>query len=283
MSKKTAAKTAANLFQASWRVVRSDKAIIRLQIAIVAIGIASIVVSFLALGGYFMGGDLDWKYFVILAVLLVVYKVVTTFFEGAVAYSAFERFDGRTTTVTKALRQAYERRTALVKFGLLGALVGYVLEVVGAVYEDLATRIAVLLVGVGWETANVFSLPHIVRKNETNPIVAAKESSAILVKQWKENIYAGVGATIVVGVSVMLVLAFTALSAVGFFTSNELLQYGGAIGGVIVVFVSAVLIGALNTILKTALYYHADTGEAPAGFDNELLRKAFKPKKKWLA
>lgn len=50
----------------------------------------------------------------------------------------------------------------------------------------------------------------------------------------------------------------------------------------IVISAYALIVSTLKTILMTAAYYYATTDKLPAGFDEELIRTMFRPKKKWL-
>jgi hypothetical protein len=116
----------------------------------------------------------------------------------------------------------------------------------------------------------VMVIPILVVEKKT-PIAALKESTALLKKTWGEQLISNVSFGLI-----FFLLAIPAffLAMIGFFSGSGLMMIVG-IGFAVIYFIGLALVqSALQAIFQSALYLYARQGQAPAGFQPELLRNA---------
>ena len=208
---------------------------------------------------------------------------VTNFFAGAISHAAFRRFDGEDPTMRESLAAAKSKSGSLVKYTGLQVTVGLVLSII-ADRVPFAGKIAVWLAGATWSVASMFSIPVIMSTNETNPVRVVKKSAKTFVDIWAESVFIGLTLgviSIVATIGTMVVVLGLFALSIGFQSVSL------AILAAIIFFASvvgiALLSNTLQQIVMTAAYYYASTGKVPTGFDEELVRSMFRPKRKWLA
>lgn len=281
--------------RAAWRVMMLDKEVI-------AIGALSAFINILIFAAYVavaififpatfstendaaaVSWSFDWKYYALLALYLVTTYFVTNFFAGAISHAAFRRFDGENPTARQALAAARSKAGVLLKYTGLQTTVGLILSII-ADRVPFAGKIAVWLVGAAWSVATMFAIPVIMSGDETNPVKVVKKSAKTFVAIWAESVFVGIA----LGALSIVVTLGAAVLAIGLFTIAATFQ-SVTLAVVAAVIVFAMLVGiallfnVLQQIAMTAAYYYASTGKVPAGFDEELVRAMFRPKKKWLA
>ncbi len=136
-------------------------------------------------------------------------------------------------------------------------------------------RIVAYIAGAAWAIATFFVIP-VVALEGTGPFRSLQRSAAVVKARWGE------GATGAATIGVVTFLISLAIALVGGFggaalIAIRLLPLGVAalaatVAGIIVVsFISS----ALSQIFRVAVYQYAVTGEAPGGFDRQLLQSAF--------
>lgn len=277
--------------RAAWRVMMLDKEVIGIS-AISAllnmlIFVAYVAVGIFAVPHFFVADDqawsFDWKYYLLLAAYLMTTYFVTNFFAGAISHAAFRRFDGEDPTMRESLAAAKSKSGSLVKYTGLQVTVGLVLSII-ADRVPFAGKIAVWLAGATWSVASMFSIPVIMSTNETNPVRVVKKSAKTFVDIWAESVFIGLTLgviSIVATIGTMVVVLGLFALSIGFQSVSL------AILAAIIFFASvvgiALLSNTLQQIVMTAAYYYASTGKVPTGFDEELVRSMFRPKRKWLA
>lgn len=293
-------KTSIQLARAAWRVIKLDKELLGISAisavanAIVFLGsIAAFIVWMFYLGsikataggGEAMSAEINiptWAYWAWVGVFYLLTCILVNFFNGAITHAALRRFQGEDPTFREALAAARAKAGPLTMFAGLQATVGMVLNILEN-RLPLAGRIAVWLVGAAWGVATMFALPIIMSTTEKNPIKVVKQSASIFVGIWKESIFVGlslgilsiVATVLIVFVVLGLFMAAAAMSSIALAVTAGLLL-------LLAVLAFSVLYNALHTVVMTAAYYYASTGNVPAGFDEELVRAMFRPKKKWL-
>ncbi|HET9877458.1 MAG TPA: DUF6159 family protein [Mycobacterium sp.] len=131
------------------------------------------------------------------------------------------------------------------------------------------------LVGAAWAIATFFVVP-VLALEGVGPWQSLKRSAAVVKARWGEG--ATGAATISVAtflVTLVIVLVGGAGGAV-LFGAGQLVLAGAvwalAVTGVIAV---AIISAALGQIFRVAVYHYAVTGEAPGGFDPQLVQAAF--------
>jgi hypothetical protein len=216
-----------------------------------------------------------------ITIMLLSY-IITNFFAGAISHSAFRRFEGNDPTFSESVGAAAKRLPALINFSGLQAVVGTVLN---AIEErvPLAGKIAVWLTGAAWSIATMFAIPYIMDKNENNPLKVVRGSAKIFTAIWAESVFIGLSLGMIAIVASLLILGLI----VGFTWAAVALS--STVIGVVGTLIIAVLIlslivvtSTLQSIVMTAAYYYATRNKLPAGFDEELVRSMFRPKKSWL-
>lgn len=284
-------KASTMLGKAAWRTLKLDK---EMLMASVLSMLASFVlfIVFIAVLIFALPEDLmteenttvagEVSYYAMLAVYLFVTYVVANYFSGAVAHAALTRFRGGDPTLKGSLQAASAKFGPLAAFSGVQATVGLILNIL----EDrlpLAGKVATWVAGAAWGIATMFVIPLIMDGKETRPLRAVKASAGTFTKVWGESVFIGIGLGIIQVIFTLLMvflLAGTLVLAVSL--SSWVLGIVGTGIFILVVVLAAIVMSTLRTIVMTAAYYYASTQQLPAGFDNELLRTMFRPKKKWL-
>lgn len=193
------------------------------------------------------------------------------FFQAAVIAGATERMKGGDPTVGSSLAAAGKRIVPILMWAVFAATVGMLLRVIHNRVGFIG-RIIVNLVGAAWSLATFFVVPVLVLE-ERSVSDSFSQSISTFKKTWGESIVGGMS----LGVAAFAAWA-TLIAIVG------LLAWAGA--GVLALAVMAVgalflvvFFSALQGIYVASLYQYATAGQAPKGFDTELLSHAFVPKR----
>ena len=281
----------AKVTRAAWRVMMLDKELIGISSMSMFINIIMFAVFvyagfFLLPGSFITEAGQSWtfdvQYYLLVAAYLVVAYLVTNFFSGAISHGAFRRFDGENPTMKGSLLAASKKSGVLIKYTGLQVTVGMLYTILMD-RLPFAGKIATILADMTWSVATMFAIPVIMSSDEANPLRVVKKSARTFAAIWAESVFIGITLTALSVVATMGVMAVVlALFGLGLaFASGALL-----LASVVLLFGTfvaiALLASALNQIAMTAAYYYATTGKVPAGFDEELIRKMFRPKKKWL-
>jgi hypothetical protein len=278
--------------RAAWRVMMLDKEVI--GIAAISMTVNMIVFAayvwvgiFLVPSVFFVDSSqpwsFDWKYYIVLALYFMTTYFVTNFFSGAISHAAFRRFEGENPTAKEALTAARRKGWVIFKYSGLQVTVGLILNIL-AERVPFAGKIAVWLVGAAWSVASMFSIPLIMSSNETNPLKVVKKSAKAFIDIWAESVFIGItlGILSIIATIGTMIVVFGLFAAAVAFESISL-----AVVAALVFFAAAIGIALLSytlqQIVMTAAYYYAATGKLPTGFDEELVRSMFRPKKKWLS
>lgn len=282
--------TSAVLGKAAWRTLKLDK---EMLVASVLSMLASIVLFAALVAGFIfvlpdtaMTEDASLTsnvvYYALFAVYLFVTFVVTNYFSGAVAHAALERFRGGDPTLKGSLRAASQKFGSLVAFSSVQATVGLVLNIL-ADRLPFAGKVATWIAGAAWSVATMFAIPLIMDGKETRPLKAVRASANIFVSVWGESIFIGIGLGVIETVFT-LVMATILVAGIGVSIALSSWVFG-IIGGALFmlgIVLAGIVMSTLRTIVMTAAYYYATTEQLPTGFDDELVRSMFRPKKAWL-
>ena len=165
----------------------------------------------------------------------------------------------------------------IIGYAAIAATVGMILRAI----EEKAGfigRIVIGMIGMAWTLATSRVVPILVEQ-DVGPIDAVKESALLLKNTWGENLIGNGGIGVVFGLIMFAVIlvggGLTALSA-----TNNMLPMTIALGAVTVLAVLGLSLvqSALAGIYSAALYRYATDGQAPSGFDGEVLQQAFRLK-----
>jgi hypothetical protein len=140
-------------------------------------------------------------------------------------------------------------------------------------------RIVIGLVGLAWTLVTLLVLPILVIE-QVGVKDAFTRSAHAFKKTWGENVIGNGGIGLVVMLIMLggLVLTLPVLF-VGLSSGSVPVIVLGALLVAAVVIVISVFGAALGGIFRTALYRYAVLGEEPAGFTQDQIAGAFRPKK----
>lgn len=211
----------------------------------------------------------------LLAMLFLIYFVtyfVMIFFNAALVACVRIRFAGGDPGVMDGLRAAFDRLPQIFAWALLTSTVGFLLNQIESRSKGLA-RFLVGFLGAGWAVATYFAVPVLVSER-TGPIDAVKGSLMVIRSAWGESMISVVGLSVLNGIGVTLAMIVALIGAVRYQTSPP-----SAIAIWIIVaiflFVLALVVSTLGTILKAALYAYAVDRNMPEDFDPDMIKHAF--------
>jgi hypothetical protein len=277
------------LVKASWAVLSSDKELLWYPIlsglTMIAICIVMFVPSvFWAFSSAMFEGSRGEDTMNILGyVLLFLFYIVTytanIYFNVALVGAAMIRLDGGDPKLSDGFRTANERITKIVGYGVISATVGVVLSFIrdrGGWIADLVAD----FIGLAWNLATFFVIPILVVRN-VGPVEAVKESASLLKRTWGEQITGGfsIGGIFFLIYMVVIILGI-ALIVFAASTENAAFLISAVVIVIFAFLATAIVNGALSGIFQATLYRFAETGVAPDNFDIDMIKGAFKEKKK---
>ena len=274
------------LMKGSARVLKLDK---ELMVFPLLSGIATILVTatfiapFAFIGEGFgalesLGEDPGYLGYVIGFLYYLALYTVIFFFNTALVGAAMIRLDGGDPTVSDGMSIALDKLPVILGYAAIAATVGMVLRMIEERVGFLG-RIVIGLIGVSWSLATYLTVPVLVTKS-VGPVDAVKESASIFKQTWGEQVvaHAGLGFAFMILFMVMMVTMIPI--AILLASINEALVFPlvlSVFGGFIFL---ALVKSALDGIYSAALYKFATTGDPGEHFDADVLRQAFRPKKK---
>lgn len=233
--------------------------------------------------------DVTWQTLVFYAGIYLLFTFITTYFSGALIAGLLQRFSGESPTMKSSLDAARAHIGSLLKFSLLTGTIGYLLQLLEE-KMPLAGKIATWVLGAAWSIASMFAIPVIVSsKKKIGPFEATRESAGVIKKTWGETLVLDVGIGLVAILS--MVVYFVTMAGIGALTAFILDTSGagslatgiglGSVGflGVVGLMVLVIVFTMMSATVKAAIYHYATTGEAPEGFEQEIIRASFTPAK----
>jgi hypothetical protein len=278
------------LVKASWAVLRSDKQLLLFPIISAATMVLITIVFLIPVGAIFglvgaltnsrgQSGSEVIGYAVLFLFYLVSYTV-SIFFNVALVGAAMIRLDGGSPTLRDGLSLARSKFGIILQYAVISATVGIIFRFIEEKLGFLGSIIA-WLGGLAWNVATYRVVPVLAAK-DVSPIDAIKESANLLKKTWGEQIIADSGMGFVFFLLSMLVIfvGMFLTFAVGAAANSPALVVFFILATFVAVIGLAVIAGALSGIYQAALYRYAETGVVPDNFDIEMIKGAFKEKKK---
>lgn len=287
-----------SLVNSSITILKRDKKLMRIPLTATAICLAIFTIYGLAVffttsidqtSGGISGPLVDHTpltYLVLIGVSLLT-AFIAQFFTAALVSGILMRLRGVEPSLADAYKNARDHLGSIVSFTALSLSIGMLLNIL----EDrlpIAGKIATWIAGAAWSVASMFAIPVIVTsKQKIGPLQATRESVNIIKKTWGENLVArlGVGIVGVMAIVSLLIISSGVWIAVGAFTSQ-----GGSFAIPTGMFVSLLVINLLvffglvfilsmlDSIIKSAVFYYGTTGEAPAEFEERVLKSSFTAK-----
>ena len=274
------------LMGASWRLLQQDKRLIVFPLisgVALAILIALFAVPmFVAFAGHPEPSEPAHMTLPMYAAMFVFYFLdyfVIIFFNSALIACVLKQIDGEQATLGYGLAVARQRLPQILGWALLTSTVGMLLRLLEEKVGFIG-RIVVGLLGMAWSVTSFLVVPVMVVE-DSGPIESYKRSVEMLRQTWGEQIIGNLSFGLIFalfGIVPAMMLFF--LAALG---GREIFFVMVAILAVYLVALALVQ-STLQTIYQVAIYLYAANGEAPAGFDNQLVAEAFrdKPARRWI-
>jgi hypothetical protein len=209
---------------------------------------------------------------------------IATFFNVCVVYTTKVRFEGGNATFGESFKFALSRIPVIVKWSLLSATVGLLLRIL----HDLAARlgkigqiianIVIGLMGMAWSIVTIFVVPVLVYEN-IGPIDAIKKSAAVIKKTWGESLIRTIGLGLVQFFVFFIIIVITGF--VAYLLTNNFGVWGLAVaiaGGALLLLLTGLIFSVATTVYNTALYVYANNNQIASGFDETVVKAAFKQK-----
>jgi len=277
------------LVKASWAVLQSDKQLLLFPIISAATMILITIVFLIPAAAIFglvgaatgaRGDSADILGYAVLFLFYLVSYTISIFFNVALVGAAMIRLDGGSPTLGDGLRLARSKFGIILQYAVISATVGIIFRFIEERLGFLGSIIA-WLGGLAWNVATYLVVPVLAAK-DVSPIDAIKESASLLKKTWGEQIIADGGMGFVFFLmSMFVIFVGTFLTiAIGAAVDSPALVILFILATFIALIGLAVTAGALSGIYQAALYRYAETGVVPDNFDIEMIKGAFKDKKK---
>jgi hypothetical protein len=285
------------IFSRSWEITKITFSVMKKERELFVFPILSVIFSFLFLLvilfptvilSYFKGGTPEFTY-ITYAILFFVYLVIAfiaTFFNVCVVYTVSLAFNGKPAKFWETIGYSFSKIHLIFMWSLVAATVGLILRLLDGLARKVKGVGGIILLitnsilGLAWAIATIFVIPGLVYHG-LGPFAALKKSVLTLKKTWGESLVRVIGTGIITFLFIILGLIIGIPLIIG------ASMFIGIVGVVILVSLLFIyllsvglLFGVANQVFNTALYVYAETGVVPNGFNGEVLRSAFKSKKK---
>jgi hypothetical protein len=209
---------------------------------------------------------------------------IATFFNVCVVYTTKVRFEGGDATFGESFKFALSRLPVIFQWSLISATIGLLLRVLHNLASRLGkggqiiAQIVIGLIGMAWSIVTIFVVPVLVYEN-ISPIDAIKKSAQVIKKTWGESLIRSIGLglvqflvfVLVIGFSIGLMYALTAI------VGNTGILIGISIGALLLL-LTGLIFSVATTIFNTALYVYANNNQLASGFNEDVMKDAFRTK-----
>ena len=307
-------KTSFELFKRSLGVIKKNKKLLLFPVIesvfIIIIGIFFISPVFLWDSGYSVSDSQHWqalsehvvkifaenqasktmtgvitneKWYAWCILIYLASMFVTTFFSVAFYNEIINGLNDRGVSILRGIKIALSKLRLILIWSLFAGVVGVIIR---TLEERLGFvgRLVMGLIGFAWSVASIFVIPVIIREKESsNPLKLLKISALTLKKTWGEAVigYVGISGVFLI----VFLISFPLLIGVCFIIGATLPTQGVLIAllicmYILFLFALGYLSSIANHVYRGALYVYASEGVIPGSFDEELMSKAWKVKKK---
>jgi hypothetical protein len=209
---------------------------------------------------------------------------IATFFNVCVVYTTKIRFEGGNATFSESFKFAFSKLTLILQWSLLSATVGLLLRILhnlasslGKIGEIVA-NILIGLLGMAWSIMTIFVVPVLVYEG-LGPIDALKKSTEVIKRTWGESLIKAIGLGLVQLFLVILIIL--ASGALTYLLASAYDVTGLIVGisiGLLLLLLTGLIFSVASTIFNTALYVYANNNLIASGFNEEVVKGAFKQK-----
>jgi hypothetical protein len=257
-----------------WQLTKVSLGVLRKEKGLIILPFLALLISG-AVWGIFLGTIFflvaptdptgSWAFYAGLAIVYFLTFFISIYFNAAVIGAAMIRLNGGDPTIGDGLKAARQNIRRIAGWALLSATIGLVLRAISERFGWIG-RIIAGVAGAAWNIATYFVVP-VLLFEKLRPWAAVKRSASLLRQAWGEAF----GGYITLGVVFVLLalpaLLFILLGAVIGNVNGVLVGLGVAI----VYWLILALVGsAAQSVLVTALYRYATTGQMGFGFPQDL-------------
>jgi hypothetical protein len=286
-----------NAFSRSWMITKLSFAVINKDRELLAFALLSFIFSTAfaiamifpsvlptLVDGNFSRESLEVYQYVIVFLTYFGLAFIATFFNVCVVYTTKVRFEGGDATFGESFKFALSRIGVIIQWSLLSATVGLLLRLLhnlasrlGKIGEIVA-HIVIGLIGMAWSIVTIFVVPVLVYEN-VGPVDAIKKSATVIKKTWGESLIRAIGLGLVQFLVFFLIIVVTGL--IGYVVTNQFGAWGLAVTiavGACLLLLAGLIFSVATTIFNTALYVYANNNQIAAGFNDDVVKGAFRPK-----
>ncbi len=123
-------------------------------------------------------GRWDFRHYLVLVLALAIGNFVTLLFNVALTYAASEQIEGRIIGIGEAVRFAWSRRAAILKWTFFSGVVGLVLNMIER-RVGILSKVIGFLAALSWAVAVFFVVP-ILAFEDVGPIEAVRRSANLM-------------------------------------------------------------------------------------------------------
>lgn len=207
----------------------------------------------------------SWLFYVGLAIVYFVTFFVSIYFNAAVMGAAMIRLNGGNPTISDGLKVASENVRRIAGWALLTATIGLVLRAISERFGFVG-RLVTGIAGLAWGVLTYLVVPVLIFE-KIGPWAAVKRSGSILRQTWGE---AAGGYFTLGGIFLLLALPGLLLIFVGVLIGGLIPLLAFTAIAVVYWLILGLLGSAAQSILVTALYRYATTGQLGFGFPQNL-------------
>lgn len=248
----------------------------------IAMVVPSVLPSLLDNG--FSRESMEIYHYVIIFLTYFGLAFIASFFNVCVVYTTKVRFEGGNATFGESLKFAFSRVGLIAQWSLLAATVGLILRIL----DDLASRLGKIgqivaqlvigLIGMAWSIVTIFVVPVLVYEG-VGPIDAVKKSTQIIKKTWGESLIKAIGLGLIQFFVFFLIIVST--GGLTYLLMQQFEFTGMLIGvgiGALLLLLAGIIFSVASTIFNTALYVYANNNLVPSGFNEDVVKGAFRKK-----
>ncbi|MEK6809907.1 MAG: DUF6159 family protein [Nanoarchaeota archaeon] len=274
------------LVKESYAVLKKDKEIMLFPVVsgiLAVIAFISLIVPFAILT--FNNQISSPLFYYLLFVYYLITSFIVIFFNTGLITCAQMRLSGKDPTFKDGIKHAWKHIGNIFVWSLISATVGLILRMIVDRIENserlgpmgkLVGMIFVGLLGMAWGFLTFFVIPVMVFENK-GVFDSIKQSGSLFKKTWGENVIGQFSMSLIFGLlSLLGIVAFILAFLSGSLTVMVI------VGGMAVLYwvILAIISTSLNGIFVAAIYSYAKTGKVPSAYSPELVKGAFRAKKK---
>jgi len=188
---------------------------------------------------------------------------VAAFFNAAVAHCAAQLFDGNPTSVRDGLAAAWRVRRQIAVWAVVAATLGTVLYILDEKFGVVGSLTRTVF-DLAWALLTFFIVPVIVLDERRSLRRQLRRSGSLFRETWGESVSATLGVSFVF---LLVALPGIALGAIGYLHLDGAVAAGALVGSGVIVVAAIVGSQTASTVVRTALYRYATTGDQVGPFD----------------